>query len=416
MEPISITLTGVRGVSRTKDPADPNSYEITAIVPVSEIARVVATGPFANLREGCSSDPTANKRSPVAKAIINQLVEGPTEFYQNNNGITVIADEAAAEAHGSSGTLRIVYSNPAFLRAYRDDPNNTQQIRGVGNGGTTTGAIAEAISEGVYPNDKGPAFVRLIVKCGTFDRDQVHDMVEALNTAKQVDSFSSANYAGLFDPIREFLQSSAAEIDGRHFPAVAYFFGDAGEYTIQELVQLLVLFARTDAEGDLVPHNAYAGVDNCLKYYKLPEGNKACLRMLPMLAKIVYLYEFIIANARTAYNSKGSFHGLALFAGMNAPPTELPFSHLEKTIRVNNGWVFPLLAAFASVVADNKKSWTVNPQELFVELAPKMIKQLNASFDELGGARGGKISSLGRTAGVYKLQQQLVDQKMFRRR
>lgn len=416
MEPISITLSGVRGASRTKDPADPNAYEITAVVPVIEIEKHISHGPFANLREGCSSDPTANQRSPIAKEIINQLVDDPTMFFQKNNGITLIADEAVADVHGNAGTLKITYSNPTFLREYRSDKSNSQQIRGVGNGGTTSGAIAQAVSDLVYPNTKGSAFVRLTVKCGSFDRDQVHDMVEGLNKNKQIDSFSSANYSGEFNPIRDFLNSAAAAEMGRVFPAVAYFYGDSGEYTIQELIQFLVLFSRTDAEGDPQPWVAYAGVENCLKYFRTPDGHRACVHMLPMLAKIVYLYEFIIANVRTAYNRKGSFHGLSLFSDMEAPAVELPFSHLEKTVRINNGWVFPLLSAFISVVADSKKTWRVDPQQLFLELAPKMIAQLNESFLELGGGSGGKISSLGRTAGVYKIQQSLVDNKIFRRR
>lgn len=416
MEPINVTLMGVRGASRTKDPADPNFYEITALVPVMEVVKHISNGPFANLREGCSADPTANKTSPIAKLIKNQLATDPEMFLQKNNGITLIADEAVADAHGQPGTLKIVYSNSAFLREHAQEPNNTQQIRGLGNGGTTAGAIAEAVSEGLYPNANGTAYVRLTVKCGAFDRNTVHDMVEGLNKNKQIDSFSSANYSGAFKEIREFLESDRAEVAGYHFPPVSYFFGDSGSYEIQDLVQFLVLFVRTNAEGDLIPHAAYAGVENCLRYYQTPDGKKACLRLLPLLPKIVYLYEFICANARTAYNKKGSFFSTRLFSGTEIAPEELPFSHLETTVRANNGWTFPLLAAFSSVVSDNGKEWRVNPQDLFLELAPTMIRSLNKSFENLGGSRGGKVSSLGRTEDVYIVQQAIVDRRLAQRR
>jgi AIPR protein len=417
MEPITIVLTGVKGASKTKEPSDPNQYDISALVPVEEVAKHISSGPFANLREGCPTDPTALKRSGrIIKSMKSQLMLDPQWFCRKNNGITIFADEATAEVHGKPGTLSITYSDSSFLREYKNDKNDTQQIRGIGNGGTTAGAIAEAIAEEIYPNANGTAYVRVTARCGSYIRKEVSDMVEGLNRNKQVDSFSLANYLGDFDEIKKFLGSDKAEVAGYAFPPVAYYSGASGSYEIQDLIQFLTLFVRVDEDEDPIPASSYAGVESCLNYFRTEKGKKECLRYLPLLPQIVYLYEFIVSNVKNAYNKKqGKFFQLSIFEGMELPKEEeLPFSHLKTKIRINNGWVFPILAAFIPVVSDNKMSWKTNPQTMFLHLAPKMIKDLNDIFLEMGGSKGGRVSSLGRTASTYTVLRSIVTNSLSR--
>lgn len=414
MEPITVVLSGARGGSKLKDPSNSNQYEVTCLVPAEEIGKYIATGPYANVREGCSNDPDANKKSnSVVTAIKNQLTDGPDDFNKKNNGIVLFADEASMDAHGKTGTLEIQYSNKTFLREYQEDRNNKQQVRGLGNGGTTAGAIAEAMSEGTYPNSKGTAFVRVTVRCGDYGRSAITDMAEGLNKNLQVGGFSVANYRGEFEEIKKFL--STAQFAGMDFPPVAYYYGAAGEYDIEQLIQMLVLFARQDEKtGDPNPAAAYGGTMNCLNYFTSSEGKRACLKYLPLLPQIVWLYEYIQANARAAYNKSGSFGSLSLFQDAEIAPKSLPFSHLTTDVKTNNGWIFPILAAFIPNVTDNKKAWIVNPHELFLRLAPKLIKALNDQYTNLGGAQSSKISALGRTPIVYDALRGTVETAVLR--
>lgn len=418
MEPITEVLRGVVNGSHKKDPNNDNRYVIEAYLPVSEVTKLF-DGPWANPRIG-KSDESGVKSSRIAKDIITSLETNPALFHEKNNGITLIADSAKLEAHGGRpGTLVIRYSSENFLKSYRQNCDNTQQIRGLANGGTTTGAITAHLRSGEnVVNSVRDAFVKIQVRCGDYGHEEVSEIVTSLNNNLTVDPFSSANYDGAFKELRNFLESDKAMYNGRHFPKVAYFFGDSGEYQIQEIVQLLALFARYSDDGETpMPEKAYTGVSGALDFWK--KNKRDALRFLPLLPSIVAQKEYIIAKSRAVYNTKGSFGGLKLFdaaTGLILPaPITLPLTGLKSDIRDSNAWVFPILASFQAAIDisdDGVAFWTRDPETLFQAVGPQLIRTLSDTFISTGS----KLNALGRNKDVYGSLRGLVVEAMYRKK
>lgn len=416
MQPVTEVLRGVVNGSHKKDPNNDNRYTIEAYLPVSEVPKIFE-GPWANPRIG-KSDELGVRSSRVARDIAKSLEEDPSVFHEKNNGITIIADSAKLEAHGGKpGTLVIRYSSENFLRDYNKNSENIQQIRGLANGGTTTGAITTLIRSGEdVVNSLQNAYVKLQVRCGDYDRDEVLDIVSSLNNNLTVDPFSRANYDGSFEKIQKFLSGESASYAGRHFPKVSYFFGDSGDYTIQEIVQLIALFARENEYGEPSPEKAYTGVSSGLDFWK--NNLSQALRFLPLIPSILHLKEFIIANARNSYNNAGSFGQLKLFDKETGlilqSPVSLPFSGYKSDLKDSNAWVFPLLAGFRAALTDdeNEITWKRDPETLFQELAPRLIRTLNRAFIS-GGA---KLNALGRNEDIYASLRGVVIEGLTRKK
>jgi hypothetical protein len=345
-----------------------------------------------------------------------QLRTEPSRFHLKNGGVTVIADNATGECRGGIGVVTITHSDPEFLKEYYPDKNNKQQIRGVTNGLTTVGTITEAIKEGIYPNDNGPAYVRVTVMCGsqTSDREDVLDVSQGLNASAPQTPASLANYERDFDEIKATLASPTAVIDGQYFPQVEYYQGSVGDYRANFLVQLLVLYARrmeTGGEEIPCPWIAYAGENGCMKYFLSEAGNAECKKYLPLLPSIVHLYEYILSHVKEDYNLKGSFHQLKLFEDADVASRMLPYTHLETTVRANNAWTFPLLGAFlgATTIKAGVAKWLTDPEPLFTKLAFTLVSDLNEAFKEVP-----RLTVLGRVKPVYKQLRTAVENAVLK--
>jgi hypothetical protein len=318
---------------------------------------------------------------------------------------------------GVNGTATITYSDSEFLKEYYSDKDNKQQIRGITNGLTTVGTIAEAIKEGIYPNDKGPAYVRVTVRCGaaTDSREDVLDVSTGLNASASQTAASCCNYIGAFDEIKSLLSSPDATIEGQTFPQVEYYQGSSGDYKVDFLVQLLVLYARRTTiggEATPCPWVAYAGEGGCMKYFSSKDGKTECMKYLPLLPSIVHLYEYILSHVRDDYNRRGSFHQLSLFEGAIIAPKMLPYTHLETTVRDSNAWTFPLLSAFLGATAitkSGKAKWVINPELLFTELAFTMVTAVNEEYKKVP-----RLTVLGRVPNMYANLRTLVENAVLK--
>src|SRR5262249_27655711 len=136
-------------------------------------------------------------------------------------------------------------------------------------------------------------YINVEVRCGGYDDDDVSELVEALNTNKQVDEFSLANHRHEFEWLRKTLPNPP-------FPKIAYFFGDDGEYNVQEALMILAAFAMTDEEGNPSSVNAYYGAQHCLDFYEGSNGAKGkeipvekIVALKPILGDLFELYERI---------------------------------------------------------------------------------------------------------------------------
>lgn len=415
LQPLVITLNGVKNISKKNDPIHHNQYDLTFDAPAAEMPKLNA-GPAANPRVGCPEDEEA-RDSRMVPVLKEQLRSEPDRFHLKNGGVTTIADRAEGDCRGGiNGVVTITYSDPEFLKEYYADKNNKQQIRGITNGLTTVGTVTEAINEGIYPNDKGSAYVRVTVRCGseTNSREDVLDVSVGLNASAPQTSASRGNYEGDFDEIKTILDSETAVIDGQHFPPVEYYQGSVGDYKVDFLVQLLVLYARrmeTGGEEAPCPWVAYAGEGGCMKYFSSATGKAECMKYLPLLPSIVHLYEYMLSHVKEDYNLKGSLHQLKLFEDADIAPRMLPYTHLETTVRANNAWTFPLLGAFlgATTVKAGKAKWVTDPEPLFSKLAFSLISDLNEAFKEVP-----RLTVLGRVKPVYKQLRTAVENAVLK--
>jgi len=415
LQPLVVKLNGVKNVSRKNDPIHLNQYDVTFDCPASEAPKL-NEGPAANPRFGCPEDEEA-KDSRMVPVLKEQLRTEPDRFHLKNQGITVVADKAEAECRGGvNGVVTITYSDREFLKDYAADKDNKQQIRGITNGLTTVGTITEAIKEDIYPNDKGPAYFRITVRCGsaTNSREDVLDVSEGLNASAPQTAASCGNYSGAFDEVKTRLSSPDATIGGQPFPQVEYYQGSVGDYKVDFLIQMLTLYARrTKVGGEETPSPwmAYAGEGGCMKYFSSPEGKSECMKYLPLLPDIVHLYEYILSHVKDDYNRRGSFHLLSLFVDSSINPRMLPYTHLETTVRANNAWTFPLLSAFlgATTVKHGKAKWIAEPEPLFTKLAFSLVWDLNEAYKQVP-----RLTVLGRTFPVYKQLRNTVENEVLK--
>ncbi len=164
-------------------------------------------------------------RGPVAKAMVDTLLNEPDKFVLKNQGIYILAkDVSYQKEEGGCGMVTLVF----------DDP----YAHGLVNGGHSYLAIRQARAEREASEEAGEpwdAYVRLHIMQGV-DEEDITELTEGLNRSMQVDDPSLENLKGSFDKIKEHL----AEKPGHE--QIAYRQGDPGEVDIRQVLSYMALF------------------------------------------------------------------------------------------------------------------------------------------------------------------------------
>lgn len=382
-----LTLHGVLKGHKDVSPTNPNRFVFSGYLPVDEVPKLAMSDsmPWCNPRYGYSDQKGVQRSSYVAREIKGSLNE--PGFHERNQGIDLVANNATLE----NGILTIDFGTIKSLK------------RGLGNGGTTTMVIIDALVDGVFvqPEEKDKKqYVKLSVYCGEYENADVDDMVEAWNTNRQVDTSSLANFTGKYEWIKKQLEKSLPG-PGK-FPKVAYFFGDTGDYRVEEVIQILSLFAMPDAA------KAYSGFGGCLDFFltDLEQGKESKLRELePVLLDLLYLSEIIPGEIQEMYNAKGKkgkggvFKGLGMIEKGNAP-SALPYARTEITFTPHKAWLLPLVASFRGALdfENGPVHWKVNPIQLFREIGVSLFNTIQETFEE----QGSNFNKTGRDKNLYK--------------
>jgi hypothetical protein len=368
-----LTLKNVQNGHRSPDPVKSHFYEITGRIPLEQVVLLKNGGtcPWTNPR-------LTNFNSGIAKDIARSATTSRGKFHELNRGAVLVAESAKYDS--SVGTIVI-------------DFGPSSKKRGLADGGTTVTALSKVIEDGFEQTIEKDEqqFVNIRIMCGPYSDTEVEQLVEALNTNKQVDAFSIANYSGSFKWIKKILD------DGK-FPKVSYFDGDDGEYTIQEVIQILSLFAlpvNPDDEGP-GPTTAYVSKQKCLDIYK--EETAAFERFSPVLLDLLEMSEYIPATIAPKYGDAGG--RLRALDLIESKPSKLPY--LNKTIKFtpHNAWVFPMLAALkpALNIQSNPVSWRVPVKELFDSVATVLFTRVKRTFVD-----GKALNYVGRNAELYEV-------------
>jgi len=367
-----LTLNGVREGRRQNDPLNPNRYVFTGMIPAEEAQKLARDG---------GSTPWANPRmtSPngkMAKVIRDSFVNERGKFHDLNRGPALVADQGKLE----KDVLSISFA--------------PLKKRGLIDGGTTVTAIVEELRNGFQQSEDEEKlqFVNVRVFCGPRTEADVDELVEALNTNRQVDAISLANFSGEFEWLKKLLSPKS-------FPAkVSYFDGDPGDYSIDDVIQILSLFVMEN------PTDAYVSKQACLQHFK--DNTSAYMKYAEVLVEILFLSEYIPATLAEKYNKAGGkFAALEMIGGDKAkkePRTELPLLSKAVNFRPRNAWVFPLLAGFKGALdaSGSLAAWkTTDPRALFDSIALDLFDKVKRSYDTSKNLNYG----VGRNGDLYEV-------------
>jgi hypothetical protein len=371
-----LTLKYVQNGHRSPDPVKSHFYEISGRIPLEEVILLKNGGtcPWTNPR-------LTKFNSGIAKEVSASASSSRGKFHELNRGVVIVAESAKFDS--SAGTIVI-------------DFGSSSKKRGLADGGTTVTALSKVIEDGfTQSNEKDEQqFVNIRIMCGPYSDTEVEQLVEALNTNKQVDAFSIANYGGNFKWIKKTLEDAK-------FPKVAYFDGDEGEYTIQEVLQILSLFVLPlNADADETgpgPTTAYVSKQKCLEIYR--DNQYAFERFSSVLVELLEMSEYIPATIATKYNDAGG--KLRALDMIESKPAKLPY--LKKTIKFtpHNAWVFPMLAALkpALDIRINSVGWKVEVKDLFDSVATTLFNRVKKTFIDGGKA----FNFVGRNSELYEV-------------
>lgn len=391
-----VVLRGAVKGHLDKNPNNPNRYKVEALIPVDQVQQfepeeLGGTMPWCNPRLGFS-DIRGTSKSRVRRDIEESLRDVDGRFHERNNGIKMIATDAKLE----DGTITIDFGSGIVRK----------NQRGLGDGGTTSMVIISAFKDGFEQSkDKDKQqFVKITIYCGDYGKDEVYEMVRAWNTNLQVDDFSLANQRGDFKWIEKVVSQIPL------FPKVAYFFGDTGDYAVEDVIQVLCAFAMLgDREDPNYPDftsqaaaRVYSGVDGCLKFYleDLAQGSNSMVKKLePLIADMLLLNELIPTEIAGIYNSNGGrFNGLTLIKNLKRP-VMLPFTKAKLDYSPSKAWVLPILSAFRGnlQIENGKASWRVPVVKLWRDIAPILFEAVRKSFED-----SGNFNALGRNKELYE--------------
>jgi len=359
-----LTLKSVREGRRTTDPVNEHFYQFTGMIPLEEVILLKNGGtcPWTNPR-------LMSANSGIAKDIAESAVKDLGKFHKLNRGPVLLADAARLE----NGILTI-------------DFGSSTKKRGLADGGTTVTALTKVISEGFEQSSEKESqqFVNIRVMCGPYTEAEVEQLVEALNTNKQVDDFSLAEYRNDFLWIKNALATTNPK-----FPPVIYRVGDEGEYTIQEIIQVLSLFALPE------PSTAYVSKQKCLDTYL--EDRKSFEKFAAILVDLLKLYEYIPLTISTKYNKDGG--KLLALEMIKSKPSKLPYLGKSIGFTPHKAWLFPMLGSLKSAInipATGAASWKVSPTELVDAVATTLFNRVKKSFE-------GSLNAVGRNAELYEV-------------
>ena len=358
---------------RTSDPTNPNRYNFNGLTPLIEAVKFqVGQIPWVNPRY-------PNAKSKMARIIKASAFDKRGEFHRLNRGVTIIAEDGKLEQENLT-----VDFGPG-------------KKRGLVDGGTTIGALADAMASGFAQSaiKEELQFFKVQVFCGPWTDEEVVDLAEALNTSVQVDSFSIANLSGSFQWIKDALKKARVNFK------VSYFTNDEGEVGIDDIIQWLALFMMEE------PSTAYSSKERCLDHY---EGHLAEYeKYKDLLVDVIKLSEYVPLHAKTQYNASGNhkFARLSIIAD-STKGSNYTLPVLGETIDYapHKAWVFPLLASLRPALDASASpfKWKKDPFKLFDRVAPELITKINRSYTSLQ-----TFNAVGKNPDLYELLMEKVE-------
>lgn len=308
--------------------------------------------------------------SNVAKAITDSLVSNDGYFHLKNRGIVLSAH--SVHHNSRSGVVEINFKNDS--------------LHGNIDGGHTYKIVCDHQNEGI------DQYVPFEVITGV--EDIIENLAESRNTSVQVDEKSMAELAEKFEPIKEALEGMPF-FDRIAFKQNQTSIDDNGKsermIDAREIVAIVNMFNIDYFSASNHPIQAYSSKAKMLEMYlKDPDSYRKYVNILP---DIFDLYDAIEIGFADSYNATGARYGRKKYSGYKDGKivAKSKFCQAELQYKIPDGIIYPVIAAFRSLVETddktNKLVWKNNTSPLIVwekvktELASKIMNFANSIGD-----------------------------------
>jgi len=303
----------------------------------------------------------ANVRLPDAKAkpykaMLETLATRPEDFFENNLGITVIAEQVT-EVTKSKFKLEF--------------PSGT----GILNGGHTQKAILDSQSD---PNIS-KAIVKVSVRVKKYELKRVAEIAAAQNSSSAVKEYSLAEKRGLYVPLKRAMDEQKQKhimwYEGCELP-------ETGGIKPDDLIAMINLFhidlyASAYSKSDTQPTQSASSKSSVFsRWENICEQDNSFKKIYPLVNDIIDLSEIIKMDV----TDKTGISKLQCIQDRKNDKGKviLPFSGKKPPFDIPQAIFMPMMAAFrANVFYDantNEIGWYMDNRELFSMVKKELCK------------------------------------------
>lgn len=331
--------------------------------------------------------PDCLKNSVMRDAEVT-LREFPEKFHLINRGLTILAE--SFEYKNGQATITISNSNHGVADGASSETLLAKAQALVAKAQEKNAALPENEREEI-PDFLERGRLRIELITGIKDHSLIAQIVQARNTSRQVKGFSMANFTGSFDFLKEELEKEGSPFKGK----IAYEEGADG-FSVLNVLSILTLFhpefdTLSDEGKVKAPVIAYANKGSLPKRLENEELLKGYKSLSPILIEILSLYEYIYANFEKAYSV--AFHNKVKLGRrkgfdsrlLDEEKITLPLTGLVSNYRIENGILYPLVAAFRSLVRISRQgeaSFKRSAPKFFDEHGPRLVSHLIEELDQ----------------------------------
>jgi hypothetical protein len=280
----------------------------------------------------------------VARDIMDSLSGNPLDFHLKNRGLTIIAN-------------KLDFDNKVnILNIYMKDVDK----HGILDGGHTFNVILEFLKTlSKEELEKFEGYVRLEIIESIRDKDLGIDIVEARNNSLQVQDESLAELRNEFSLIKQVLknQSYANDIAYKQFEWDDE--GNPKEIPIIDILSTLMCFDIDIFNEDRHPTDSGMSKKRAVNHFI--RNKNGILKIIKLLPDFLKLKDLIYHDLPIAYNEDGGrFRRLKCVGAKNI---HLKFIDTETDTFVPKGFVYPILAAFRSLLVckGRRAKWSRDP-------------------------------------------------------
>lgn len=321
-------------------------------------------------------------KSRVPRAINNSLNENPQSFHLLNRGCLILAKKAWY--NNQTKTLHFIIES--------------EEEHGMVDGATTDRVLAvlkressiadfSTLKEDEIPDSFKDSYIHLEIIAGSLENGMRINFADARNTSMQVKEFSLEDLGHGFDWLKEILEKS--ELRGR----IQYRENEPKPVDIRTVLAILTLFHPNWVDKE--PIVAYTGKGRVIDIYRNEEWRESYEKFAPVVVEILKLYDYLHVNFQSQYmncygpNSKLGLRKEVRFIRDPQKAKVLPLTKSTTQYVLADGWLYPLLAAFRSLLewpknGSGKVKWAISPFEYFDKYGAELVRDIVEQSEELG--------------------------------